>query len=112
MIEPEQPEALSARKLVVETAKHNVITAYDPAEGIDLLRRFPNVDAVFVHVHCLERHSGLLKEIKKLAPGVPLVVASPAAINTTPEADFIIDSHQPQAMVQMLEGPLQASVDN
>jgi len=28
MMEEEQPEGLSARKLVVETAKHNVLTAY------------------------------------------------------------------------------------
>lgn len=28
MIEPEMPESVSARKLVLETAKHNVITAY------------------------------------------------------------------------------------
>ena len=35
MIETEQPEALSARKLVVETAKHNVLTAYDAQSGLD-----------------------------------------------------------------------------
>ena len=49
MIEEEQPEGLSARKLVVETVKHNVLTAYNAEDGIDLLKRFPNVDAVLVH---------------------------------------------------------------
>ena len=112
MIEPEQPEALSARKLVVETAKHNVLTAYDTAVGMDLLRRFPNVDAVFVHLHCLDGHPGLLKEIKNLAPHIPLIVASPGGINTTPEANYIVDSHRPDAMVRLLEGPLQANVEN
>jgi hypothetical protein len=112
MIEPEQPEALSARKLVVETEKHNVITAYDTAGGLDLLRRFPNVDAVVVHVHCLREHPGLLKEIKSMVPGTPLVVASPLGMNTPPEADFIVDSHRPDAMVQLLAGPLQAACEN
>lgn len=41
MIEAEQPEGISSRKLVVETAKHNVITAYNPETGLKLLRRFP-----------------------------------------------------------------------
>jgi hypothetical protein len=112
MIEPEQPEALSARKLVVETEKHNVLTAYDTAVGMDLLRRFPNVDAVFVHIHCLRGHPTLLKEIKSLVPGKPLVIASPLEIDIPPEADFVVDSHQPGAMVQLLSGPLQASVEN
>ncbi len=49
MIEEEQPEGLSARKLVVETAKHNVLTAYKAEDGIEPLRRFPNIDVVLVH---------------------------------------------------------------
>jgi hypothetical protein len=112
MIEPEQPEALSARKLVVETEKHNVITSYNTAEGLNLLRRFPNVDAVVVHIHCLREHPGLLKEIRSLVPLTPLVVASPLGVDKPPEADFVVDSHRPDAMVQLLAGPLQANVEN
>lgn len=57
MIEEEQPEGLSARKLVVETVKHNVLTAYNAQDGIDLLRRFPAVDAVLVHAAQIEEAS-------------------------------------------------------
>jgi len=49
MIEVEQPEGVSTRKLVLETARHNVITAYSTDTGLRLLRRFPNVDVVVVH---------------------------------------------------------------
>jgi hypothetical protein len=112
MIEPEQPEALSARKLVVETEKHNVITAYDTETGLDLLRRFPNVDALIVHAHCVREHPDLLKEIKRLVPQTPLVVACPNGFRPPAEADFIVDSHRPDAMVQLLAGPLQGSVEN
>jgi hypothetical protein len=112
MIEPEQPEALSARKLVVETAKHNVLTAYNTAVGLDLLRRFPNVDAVFVHINCLHAHPTLLTEIKEMVPATPLVVASPLGNDPPPEADFVVDSHRPHTMVQLLSGPLQADVSN
>jgi hypothetical protein len=34
MIEVEQPEGVSTRKLVLETARHNVITAYTTDTGI------------------------------------------------------------------------------
>jgi hypothetical protein len=112
MIEPEQPEALSARKLVVETEKHNVLTAYDRSVGMDLLRRFPNVDAVFVHIHCIHEHPGLLKEIKTLVPGTPLIVASPSATEIPAEADYVVDSHLPHAMLQILAGPLRAEIKN
>jgi hypothetical protein len=112
MIEPEQPEALSARKLVVETAKHNVVTAYDTFEGIDLLRRFPNVDAVLVHAHCLRKHPDLLKDIKKVVPRKPLIFATPTDSDVPPEADFIVDSHRPDAILEILAGPLQADICN
>lgn len=112
MIEPEQPEALSARKLVVETAKHNALTAYDTNVGIELLRRFPKVDAVLVHSHCLEKFPKVLAEIKKMVPRTPIVVASPGRNDNPPEADFVVDSHRPDTMVQLLSGPLQASVEN
>ena len=49
MIEVEQPEGISARKLLLETARHNVITAYGGNVGLALLRRFPNVDVAVVH---------------------------------------------------------------
>jgi hypothetical protein len=112
MIEPEQPEALSARKLVVETEKHNVITAYNTDTGLDLLRRFPNVDAVIVHAHCILEHPDLLKTIKSIVPITPLVVACPNGTKAPPEADFTVDSHRPDAMVQLLAGPLQGSIGN
>ena len=46
--EPEPLQALSTRKLVLETGKFNVLTAHSTEEGIDLLRLFPNVDAIIL----------------------------------------------------------------
>ena len=39
MIEVEQPEGISARKLILEAARHNVLTAYSGRVGIELLRQ-------------------------------------------------------------------------
>jgi response regulator RpfG family c-di-GMP phosphodiesterase len=102
MMEEEQPEGLSARKLVVETVKHNVITAYNLRDGLDLLQRFPKVDMILVHSGLLHQDSGLLREIKAFCPKTPIILASPFAEETRPEANYVIDSHRPQDLVEFL----------
>lgn len=104
MMEEEQPEGLSSRKLVVETVKHNVLTAYNLRDGLDLLHRFPKVDMVLVHVGLLQRDPELLKEIKAFCPHTPIILASPFAQETRPEANYLIDSHRPQDLVEFLAG--------
>jgi hypothetical protein len=112
MMEEEQPEGLSARKLVVETAKHNVLTEYNAEDGIQLLRRFPKVDIVLVHFNLLARAPGILSEVKELAPGIPIILTSPGGYLTRPEADFVIDSHQPQALIELLATKFNANTEN
>ena len=107
MIEEEQPEGLSARKLVVETVKHNVLTAYNAKDGVDLLKRFPNVDAVLVHSGQLSRAPNLLGVVKELCPGKPIILASPFAEESRPEATFVVDSHKPPELLKLLGEDLQ-----
>jgi hypothetical protein len=102
MLEEEQPEGLSARKLVVETVKHNVLTAYNLKDGMDLLRRFPNVDMILVHFSLLSRDPELLHEVRSLCPDKPIILASPFGQETRPEANYVIDSHRPQDLVAFL----------
>ena len=85
MIEEEQPEGLSARKLVVETVKHNVLTAYNAKDGVDLLKRFPNVDAILVHSRQLAKRPSLLTEVRTLCPAKPIILASPFAEESNSE---------------------------
>jgi response regulator RpfG family c-di-GMP phosphodiesterase len=109
MIEEEQPEGLSARKLVVETAKHNVLTAYNAKDGLELARRFPKVDAIMVHARLLERTPDLLEQTKSLCPGKPVILASPYPDDGRPEADYVVDSHRPHDLVKLLNsGELRA----
>lgn len=112
MMEEEQPEGLSARKLVVETVKHNVLTAYTADEGIDLLRRFPNIDAVLVHARVLERKPNVLARVKMLAPRIPIILASPGGEQMRTEVSYTVDSHQPIQLVQLLATELKADITN
>lgn len=103
MIEVEQPEGLSARKLVVETAKHNVITAYSAQAGIELLRRFPHVDAVVVHSAVLERNEDLLSRVREITPHVKILLTHPPNHPVIRGADHVIDSHNPQELLRILQ---------
>jgi len=102
MMEEEQPEGLSARKLVVETAKHNVLTAYNLPNGLDLLHRFPNVDAILVHSHLLRDKPDLLAEVRRTCPGKPIIFATPYASEKRPEVDYVVDSHKPSDLLNLI----------
>jgi hypothetical protein len=102
MIEAEQPEGLSARKLVVETAKHNVITAYTVDDGMDLLRRFPHVDAVLVHGALLAKNPEFASALREQAPDVPIILAAPFGNMSDPHVNYVIDSHNPQDILNLL----------
>lgn len=101
MMEEEQPEGLSARKLVVETAKHNVLTAYNLPDGLDLLHRFPNVDVIMVHSRLLEQKSDLLTHVRQVCPGKPIILATPFAHDHRAEADYVVDSHKPHDLIRL-----------
>ncbi len=111
MIEHDQPEGLSARKLVVETAKHNVLTAYTREEGLRLLQRFPKVDAVLVHA-MLPRCEELIAEVLSIAPDVPVIVAAPVMDHGYPGASFVVPSHEPTKLLALLAREFHVSISN
>ena len=113
MIEVEQPEGLSARKLVLETAKHNVITTYTGKYGLDMLRRFPNVDLVVVHRHVDDMPAQeVIRQIKSISPKMPVVLLSPLNDEPPVGADYVIPSHEPQMILTLLEEAFGASGTN
>lgn len=110
MIEHEQPEGLSARKLVVETAKHNVLTAYNPDTGMDLLRRFPKVDLVLIHATVLD-HLPLIPQVRSVSD-VPIVIATPYENAHYEGANFVISSHEPQSLLNLLAREFNADTNS
>ena len=109
MIEVEQPEGISTRKLVLETARHNVITAYTKAGGAELLRRFPNVDLAVVHTE-IDSSSlrDTVKELKSILNDLPVIAISPRRDIDKDGADYLIASHDPQALLNLLAEKFEA----
>ncbi len=113
MIEIEQPEGLSARKLVLETSKHNVITAYNGSSGIQLFKRFPSVDAVVVHVDVSDiPFSEVVRQIRLIRPNVPIIALSPVGALAIAGVEYVIPSHEPQAILRVLADHFEASTSN
>lgn len=113
MVEVEQPEGLSARKLVLESAKHNVLTAYNGRYGLELLGQFPNVDLVVVHrfVEGMTAEE-IIRRVKEINPEMPIVLLSPLADGEPLGAQYVIPSHEPQMILTLLEEAFGASGTN
>jgi DNA-binding response OmpR family regulator len=101
--EPEPPEGVSARKLVLETAKFNVITAHSGAEAKELFERFSNVNAIVLHstlpgLDC----NKAIADIKAQITGARVIVIAPVASFECKEADHLLDSHEPHQLLSLL----------
>jgi CheY-like chemotaxis protein len=104
IIEREPAQGLSTRKLLIETAKHNVLTAYSGKEGLRMLERFPNVDAIAVDVTledipCDE----FVKEIEKRNSRIKVVALTPNKVRFDCGGVELIDSHDPAELLKVLE---------
>ena len=104
IIETERIDGLSTRKLLLESAKHNVVTAYSGKEGVEMYKRFPNVDAVCIEAELPDLKSSAVAEgIRKLNPKIRIVGLSPRLAARCEWADKTIDSHDPNALLEVLE---------
>jgi hypothetical protein len=92
--EPEPGQALSTQKLLLETAKFNVLTAHSGPEALDLFHLFPKLDLVILvddkRINC-EAVSRKIKSQSK----TPIVALSPFIGMTYGSADRL-DLHTPQ----------------
>lgn len=104
MIEPEPPEALSARKLVLETGKHNVITAHSGRHGLSLFTRFPAIDVVILHASIQDLAcDAVCAAVKSVRPDLPIVLLAPRDEVDCDGADHILSSHDPQALLDLID---------
>lgn len=104
IIEAEPAQGLSTRKLLLESAKHNVLTAYSPAEGGRMFRRFPHVDVVAIDGSFGEQACGaLVKELKAQSQNIRVVAFVPQVGAKCNWADETISSHDPAGLLKLLE---------
>jgi len=105
MAEVEPPEGLSARKLVLETGKFNVITAYSVQESLDTLSTFPKVHGVVLHASICKHGEceKVLAQLRKRNPNGLIVALATSDSTHYKGADHTISSHEPQQLLNLLQ---------
>ena len=103
VIDQEFPGAISTRKLVLETAKYNVLTAYSAREAIDLLERFPRVDGIVMNAtghdtDCAE----LIRRYRAIAPGIRIILTSGKDLVDCGPVDLALDNYDPRKLLDSL----------
>ena len=105
VIDREFPGSISTRKLVIETAKFNVLTAYSGNEALEIFTRFPAVSGIVLDgglddVSC----SDVAQEVKRLQPKMPIIVIATPGFIGCPEADYLLESFDPARLLEILRG--------
>ena len=104
VVDREYSGSISTRKLVIETAKFNVITSYSAAEAVETLQTFPNLDGVVLDagvrdMPCCE----LVAQIKQQSAGLPIIVISAPGTHECPQADHLLESFEPGKLLTLLQ---------
>ncbi len=101
--EPEPEQALSTRKLLLETFKFNVITGHSVMETLELVSLFPNVSALIVHCGLPDFDAGhAIATVKKTKPGLPIIALTPTE-QELKWADYVVHSHHPQELLDLVQ---------
>jgi response regulator RpfG family c-di-GMP phosphodiesterase len=104
VVDQEYSSSISTRKLVIETAKFNVITAYSGQEAIDTLKKFPAVDGIVVdagipEIPCEE----LVARLKEISPAMPVIAVGSPRHQSCAGADHFVESFQPTPLLALLQ---------
>ncbi len=103
VIDREFPGSISTRKLVLETAKFNVLTAYSGREALETFRRFPAIDGIVMDGEMDDIPAEDLTVLfKSVMADVPVIVISAPDGPTCPSADFRVETFQPAKLLETL----------
>ncbi len=104
ILDPEYGTSISTRKLVIETAKLNVITAYSVEELLETLAAFPAVSGVVLNSSTRDRPcSEIVRTIKQAHPATPVVIVTTPGPVPCEEGDHILDTYDPQRLLDTLK---------
>ena len=104
--EPEPEQALSVRKLVLETGKFNVLTAHSSREALDIFQLFPNLSAAVLvgdgDINC----SDVGKQIKSATNKIPIIYLHARIGGHCASADHHLSSHEPELLLELVRSLL------
>jgi DNA-binding response OmpR family regulator len=104
VVDREYSGSISTRKLVIETAKFNVLTAYSLDEALETIRRFPAVDGIVMDaampgMSCPE----FIAALREIAPTMPVIGVSVPGTGACEGADYQLESFDPKRLLALLQ---------
>ena len=105
VVDREYPGNISTRKLVIETAKFNVLTAYDAHEAVTCLKRFPNVDGVVINATIADDDNCrlLIEDLRRVVRDIEIVITSAGGYRHCYQNEHHIDSLDPRKLLSCLQ---------
>jgi DNA-binding NtrC family response regulator len=103
VIDREHSGSISTRKLVIESAKFNVVTAYSGSEALETFERFPTVDGMVLNatIHDVSCEQ-IVATIRARSPKIPVIVIQGPGSQPCPGASHYIDSFDPATLLELL----------
>ena len=104
VIDRETSSGISTRKLIIETAKFNVITAYSSKEAIETLRKYPALDGVVMDAGMEDMPTEeLIAALKQLQPKITVILICTPRCSPSKGADHVVESFDPRRLLALLE---------
>ena len=100
--EPEPLQAISVRKLILETAKYNVLTAHSREEGLELVRLFPNIAGAVVVIEDMVGCNDVARSVKTVNSDAPVIALYSHVGQRCDAADHHISSFEPQELLDLV----------
>ncbi len=103
ILDPEHAASISSRKLVIETAKFNVITAYSSAELLEALDVFPRVHGVVLNANARDQpFETTARRVKERYPATPVIAVGPPDGTPCDAVDHMVNNFEPQRLLDVL----------
>jgi response regulator RpfG family c-di-GMP phosphodiesterase len=104
VIDRETSSGISTRKLIIETAKFNVITAYSSKEAIETLKKYPSLDGVVLDAGMEDMPTEeLIAALKQLQPKITVILVCTPRFIPCRDADYNLESFDPRRLLALLE---------
>lgn len=101
VVDNEYPGSISTRKLVLESAKLNVLTAYTAEEAIRTLERFPNIDGVVLDTQLRGRPCAeLIEQMRTKQTNMPIITVSPSGHDPCGGEQFHVSNYDPKQLLE------------
>lgn len=104
VVDQEFSGSISTRKLVIETAKFNVITAYSSQEALDTLQRYSGVDGIVLDSGMPDMPcEALVAGLKAISPTTPIILVGRPKSDRCDGADHFLESFQPVRLLELMQ---------